>query len=83
MQNVSQSTRWLCISYRKHSLGEEGRLMLDSPTENKMMEWGIQAAEVAMQEHKKKCALAVSSVTGKKMSGLGAVMLNCQYINCL
>lgn len=57
--------------------------MLGSPTENKMMEWGIQAAEVAMQEHRKKRALAVSSVTGKKMSGLGAVMLNCQYINCL
>lgn len=57
--------------------------MLDSPTENKMMEWGIQAAEVAVQEHKKKRALAVSSVTGKEMSGLGAVMLNCQYINCL
>lgn len=57
--------------------------MLDSPTENKMMECGIRVAEVAIQEHKKKRALTISSVTGKKMSGLGAIMLNCQYINCL
>lgn len=57
--------------------------MLDSPTENKMMECGIWVAEVAIQEHKKKRALTISSVTGKKMSGLGAIMLNCQYINCL
>ena len=57
--------------------------MLDSPTENKMTECGTQAAEVAIQEHKKKRALTISSVTGRKMSGLGTIILNCQYINCL
>ena len=50
--------------------------MLDSTTENKMMEWGIQAAEVAIQEHKKIRAIAVSSDTAKKISGLGELMLN-------